>query len=215
MIEFWLTFNNGAEKLRLPVPPQSFEVNTGMQNTTVTLHELGEINLIGRRRLKSITLSSYFPLKEDGLCQYKGFPSPAECIDLIARWRESGRPIRLLIVGESFRMNEAMAIESFTVSQRHGPQDIYFTLELKEYRFINRKDDQNGATDAAALLAAYTGSRGDVDRTIPATYTVQEGDSLWLIARRMYGDGARFREIMELNGLKDELSLAPGMVLAL
>lgn len=215
MIEFWLTFNNGAEKLRLPVPPQSFEVSTGMQNTTVSVHELGEINLIGRRRLKSIMLSSYFPIREDALCQYKGFPAPAECIDRIARWRESGKPIRLLIVGDSFRMNEAMAIESFNVSQRKGPQDIYFTLELKEYRFINRKEDQNGATDAVALLAAYTGVRGDLDRTVPASYTVREGDNLWLIARSMYGDGSRFRELMERNGLKDELELAPGMVLAL
>lgn len=215
MIEFWLAFNNGAEKLRLPVPPQSFEVSTGMQNTTVTLQELGELNLIGRRRLKSITLSSYFPIRDDGLCQYRGFPSPAECIDRIARWRESGRPIRLLIVGETFRMNEAMAIESFTVSQRKGPEDIYYSLELKEYRFVHRQEDQNGAADAVALLAAYTGTRGGENRTVPASYTVREGDSLWLIARQMYGDGSRFREIMKLNGIQDEFDIAPGMVIAL
>ena len=152
MIEYWLTFNNGAEKLRLPVPPQEFEMSTGLNNTTVNNSEIGEINLIGKPRLKTVTLSSYFPVRPDALCQYTGFPSPATCLDMIRRWRESGKPIRLLIVGESLKVNEAMSIESFQVSQKPGPQDIYFALELKEYRFLPPELDGNGTTDALALL---------------------------------------------------------------
>ena len=37
------------------------------------------------------------------------------------------------------------------------------------------------------------------------TYTVQRGDSLWTIAREQLGKGTRYREIMELNGLKSDL----------
>src|SRR6476620_7720755 len=103
MIEIWLTFNNGAEKLRLPVPPQEFEIQTGNVNTVVNIHTLGEINLIGERKLKSITLESYFPIADDGVAQYKNFPSPTQCLEMIARWRESKRPIRLFIVGDSIK----------------------------------------------------------------------------------------------------------------
>lgn len=215
MIEFWLTYNNGSEKLRLPVPPNSFEIQTGNVNTIVNIHELGELNLIGKRKLKSITLTSYFPIRDDGVAQYSGFPSPSECIDMIGRWRESGKPIRLLIVGESLKVNEAMAIENFNISQKHGPQDIYFTIELKEYRFVGRVDDQNGATAATVLLAAYTGNSRNADVTPPESYTFKAGDNLWSIARRFYGDGSRWSEIRTRNGIVDELAIASGTVLLL
>lgn len=214
MIEYWLTFNNGAEKLRLPVPPREFEMSTGLNNTTVTNSEIGEINLIGKPRLKTVTLSSYFPIRPDGLCQYTGFPSPAECLDLIRRWRESGKPIRLLIVGESLKVNEAMSIESFQVSQKPGPQDIYFSLELKEYRFLPPEVDGNGLTDALALLKEYTGTR-PVERTVPQTYTTQPGDTLWAIARRFYHNAARAEELRRRNALPDEPAVPEGKVLVL
>ncbi len=214
MIEYWLTFNNGAEKLRLPVPPQEFEMSTGLNNTTVNNSEIGEINLIGKPRLKTITLSSYFPVRPDALCQYTGFPSPATCLDMIRRWRESGKPIRLLIVGESLKVNEAMSIESFQVSQKPGPQDIYFALELKEYRFLPPELDGNGTTDALALLQEYTGTR-PVERMVPSIYITKPGDTLWAIARRFYHNALRAEELRRKNALPDELVLPEGKALML
>lgn len=214
MIEYWLTFNNGAEKLRLPVPPREFEMSTGLNNTTVNNSEIGEINLIGKPRLKTVTLSSYFPVRPDALCQYTGFPTPAACLDLIRRWRESGKPIRLLIVGESLKVNEAMSIESFQVSQKPGPQDIYFTLELKEYRFLPPELDGNGTTDALALLREYTSTR-PVERTVPSIYITKPGDTLWAIARRFYHNALRAEELRRKNALPDELVLPEGKALML
>jgi LysM repeat protein len=214
MIEYWLTFNNGAEKLRLPVPPREFEMSTGLNNTTVNNSEIGEINLIGKPRLKTVTLSSYFPVRPDALCQYTGFPTPAACLDLIRRWRESGKPIRLLIVGESLKVNEAMSIESFQVSQKPGPQDIYFTLELKEYRFLPPELDGNGTTDALALLQEYTGTR-PVERTVPSIYITKPGDTLWAIARRFYHNALRAEELRRKNALPDEQVLPEGKALIL
>lgn len=214
MIEFWLTFNNGEDKLRLPVPPKDFEMATGLNNTVVTVTELGEVNLIGKPRLKTITLASYFPIRPDGLCQYTDFPSPAECIDMIRRWRESGKPIRLLIVGETLKVNEAMAIESFNVSQKNGPQDIYFTLEMKEYRFLPPQVDGNGSMDAVALLAEYTGSRS-LEQPQKTTYVTKPGDTLWELAKRFYYNGSRAEELRRKNGMPDELELSPGKVLLL
>lgn len=46
------------------------------------------------------------------------------------------------------------------------------------------------------------------------TYTVQYGDSLWGIADKILGDGLRYGELMEVNGLKHDL-LTVGMVLRL
>ncbi|MBI1304681.1 MAG: LysM peptidoglycan-binding domain-containing protein [Phycisphaera sp.] len=43
------------------------------------------------------------------------------------------------------------------------------------------------------------------------TVKVAEGDTLFGIARRIYGDGTRWREIARLNNLGDGASLKPGM----
>ena len=45
-------------------------------------------------------------------------------------------------------------------------------------------------------------------------YTVQRGDSLWSIAAEQLGDGSRYTEIMELNGL-NSTEIHPGMQLRL
>lgn len=34
-------------------------------------------------------------------------------------------------------------------------------------------------------------------------YTVKKGDSLWAIAKKLLGDGNRYKEIQKLNGMKD------------
>lgn len=51
----------------------------------------------------------------------------------------------------------------------------------------------------------------------PTTYTVQSGDSLWSIAEKILGNGARWREIYNLNKdkIKDENKISKGWVLKL
>ncbi|CAH0121052.1 hypothetical protein PAE9249_03578 [Paenibacillus sp. CECT 9249] len=210
MITFKLSFNNEAESLWLPVPPQSFEIQTGLNNTTVNIHELGEAVLIGKRRLKSVSLSSYFPIADDGLYQYADFPPPAKCIETIERWRDSKRPIRLKITGESVKFNEAMTIENFNYSQRKGPQDVYFTLDLREYRFLQAKTVPGAGGQSPVSKAS---SARPADRTPPKTYTVQSGDTLMKIAQKVYGDSGKWKALKENNNIKDERKLRIGAVL--
>lgn len=45
-----------------------------------------------------------------------------------------------------------------------------------------------------------------VDKMAIEEYIVQPGDSLWRIAKMVYGDGSLYESLIELNGLKDEYS---------
>lgn len=47
------------------------------------------------------------------------------------------------------------------------------------------------------------------------TYTVQTNDSLWKIAQEQLGNGTRYTEIANLNGIKDSNLIYPGQVLKL
>ena len=64
----------------------------------------------------------------------------------------------------------------------------------------------------AVLGASFTGKAS----ATPAvkTYTVKAGDSLWRIAAQQLGNGARYKEIKTLNGLKND-TIHAGQVLKL
>jgi hypothetical protein len=44
---------------------------------------------------------------------------------------------------------------------------------------------------------------------------VQSGDSPWTIAQKVYGDGTKYKLIMDANGLTDQTRLRVGMVLTI
>ncbi|MBI5029639.1 MAG: LysM peptidoglycan-binding domain-containing protein [Chloroflexi bacterium] len=45
------------------------------------------------------------------------------------------------------------------------------------------------------------------------TYTVQSGDSLWVISQKVYGDGSKYKLIMQANDMTDQTKLRVGSVL--
>jgi len=45
------------------------------------------------------------------------------------------------------------------------------------------------------------------------TYTVQSGDSPWTIAQKVYGDGTKYKLIMDANSMTDQTKLRVGTVL--
>ncbi|MBG6135405.1 LysM peptidoglycan-binding domain-containing protein [Longispora fulva] len=47
------------------------------------------------------------------------------------------------------------------------------------------------------------------------TYTVQSGDTLWGIAEQFYGDGNRYMEIANANGISNPDLINPGQVLTI
>lgn len=207
-MEYWLSFNNGAEKLQLPVPPAEFELSQGNVNTVVNIYNIGEVNLIGKSKLATITINSYFPAQEYPFCQYTGFPSPYECVNMIENWRKSGRPIRLIITETP--INLACAIENFNYKEQDGTGDVYFSLELKEYRFLNIQQtttQQNGYSIPATTR--------QVTQTIPTSYVVKSGDTLWSIAKRLTGNGANYKAIASKNGIKDPNKIYPGQKLVI
>ncbi|MFC8943506.1 LysM peptidoglycan-binding domain-containing protein, partial [Streptomyces griseoincarnatus] len=56
-----------------------------------------------------------------------------------------------------------------------------------------------GASVVAGAPTEKVGRHAQADEAPSATYTVQPGDSLWRIAERTLGDGARFKQIADHN----------------
>ncbi len=205
-MEYWLSFNNNAERLQLPVAPSEFTLTQGNVNTVINVYNVGEVNLIGKGKLAEITLQSFFPAQEYDFCAYTGFPKPYDCVKMIEKWKNSGKPIRLIITETP--INLACAIENFSYTEQDGTGDVYFTLELREYRFVNVQ--KAGTTTGAATV-----SKREVTKETPKTYVVKAGDTLWDIAKRLTGNGANYKAIAAKNNIKDPNKIYPGQKLVL
>ena len=210
-MDYYLSFNNNEERIRLPVIPSSFEVSIPHQNTTVNITNLGEINLIGKAGLMNMTIESFFPNQKYNFCLYKDFNKPYEYIKQLLKWKNSGKPIRIIVTGTP--INYAMAIESLTYSEVDGTGDVYFSLELKEYKFISTPAVKTITTKNESTLTTPTTTR-EV-KSPPDSYVVKQGDTLWLIAKKLTGDGSNYKVIAQKNGITDPSKLLVGQRLVI
>jgi hypothetical protein len=104
-------FNNFEEQLQLPVNPPGFTINGSQIINTMEIVGLGEISQIGKGRLKTLEITCFFPKRYSGICAYRDIPDPYEAVEMIEKWRMSGKPIRLIITDTP--VNLAMAIQDF------------------------------------------------------------------------------------------------------
>ena len=97
------------------------------------------------------------------------------------------------------------------------PSDIPTTtsdtgIPTADYTMTNSGSSNTAATTytpPAAPTTTYTAPAA----TGQQTHVVQRGDTLWSVSRRFYGNGNRWREIAQANGITNERRLIIGQTL--
>lgn len=201
-MEWWLSNQKGNLELRLPVLPSNFEVVVGSKNTRVNINKIGDINLIGRSGLREMSLESFFPAQDYYFVEYADFPEPYKCVELIDSWRLAVKPIRVIVTETPINM--LFAIDSFSYREQDGTGDIYYTLELSEYKLIGAQAEAETGGNKSTSRPAKSVSKGK-------TYTVKSGDSLLAIAKREAGDSDKWRDIYDKN--KEVIGNNPNSIL--
>jgi LysM repeat protein len=221
-LQFWLSYNNNAERLRLPVNPETIKISSGHQYNDVNIVTLGEFTVIGKHKLTDISFSSFFPRDYDAsYCEYESLPDPYDtCFNVIGRWKESGNPIRITITGTP--INYACTIRKFDFEEKFGsPGDVYYDLQLKEYAFVHVKKVQDVPTASGAPAAKLSAKpQRPNTRVAPTSYTVKAGDNLTKISLRLRAQGVTVSvdQLYQLNkGIigKNRNLIKPGQVLKL
>lgn len=124
--------DNRKETLHLPIIPEELDVSFPHNNEVFTTIDGGDINLIGKPGLKSISFASWFPMKEYPFA--KSSVLAPECKEFFVKWKRLRKPIRVLIInknGYTFH-NELYAIDDFTFGyDRVG--DMTYSLKLSQF----------------------------------------------------------------------------------
>ena len=198
-----LWHNNGEERIYFTVNPARLTVTRPNENRVRSLAMGGAVNIWGGRGLREVRLTTFLP---DASSPFYTGQEPETVLAMLKSWQDSGDPVRLIISGSD--INDAFLIEDVSETLAEGDRDVGLTLTLREYKFKS----------ALAALAGKDGSgtvsRQD-ERTLPRTYTVKKGDTLWGIACRFYGDGTKWGTLAAKNGVSDPKKLQIGTVLTL
>lgn len=133
-MDIFISINNREQVIQLPVIPAQFKIGTEMNNQSYDTVSQGEIKLIGMPKLSSITIDSFFPANDYPFSKddtYSGW----EYVNMIEAWKTRRVPIRLIITDTP--VNMPCTIERFSYGVQDGTGDIYYTLELSEFKFVN------------------------------------------------------------------------------
>lgn len=210
-MDFVLKKHNSTEELRLPVPPKEFTMKQGNNNQVVSVENAGELNIMGRARLADVSISSFFPNQPYSFCRYSDLPEPYEFVEVIEKWRKENTPLRLIITGTGIDLY--CLIEGFSYGEKDGSKDVYYSLDLKEYRFI---EVASWTELPSSQPSPTTGpSKRKEIRKPPNVYIVKKGDTLWAISKKYYGTGSKWKIIADRNGVKDPKKLPIGKRLVL
>lgn len=207
MLQIWL--KGGGSRIRIPVVPAEYTVTSEQDNTSVTVCNLGEVTLRGKRKLQQISFSSFFPRQYDsGYCDVRS-KSPITMVKKVEKMKRAGS-VKLIITGV---LSMKVTIESFEWGENDGTGDISYTLSMKEYRTVSIPASvlvkEQPAQPAAAGSDEGTSGRDQPETTGTQSYTVKSGDSLSAIARKLTGS-TNWQTIYEQN--KAVIGSNPNMI---
>lgn len=205
----YLSYNNNAEMIELPVLPETFSIKHKGDNKSNTVLNIGEITQQKLPKGFTLSLKAEFPSDWHSAINVDTLYNPAYYIKTLENWRLKKRPIRLVFVGSTVEINSPVTIENFTYTEKHGDVGTWeYELELKEYKFYGAEKiylDSQGTTTSSDNISAKVIKKRENSREVPETYTVRARDTLTKICRKLYGSDEQYWTLKRLNGLTDEM----------
>lgn len=200
-MEIYLGTDN--DKIRFPVVPSSIGVNRSNNIDTQAVIKLGEVPIFNGTSLKTIELTSFFPNQEYSFCDYTGFMKPYEFSEKIQKWMYEGKPLRVIVTDSPTNMQ--CLIQQFDTVEQDGTRDLYFTLNLLEYRPIEVPSLSSSNTSSNSNNTQNTSRPSESSNNSSSsqkTHKVVKGDCLYDIAKKYYGKGSLYPKIKEANKSK-------------
>ena len=207
--------------VQLPVAPEKFSMKANGKNETMELVSGGEINFIRSPGLTEFSFEFLIPAVKYPFAEYPEgeFKAPNYYLEMLEMLFKSKNPFKFAVYRKMpsgvalFDTCTNVTLENYSYEESAGEgMDLIAKVELKKYLGPQKvtyevKTDENGE----AVLEENV-ERPD-ERQLPESYTVQKGDNLWSICKAHFGDGGKFWEVAEKNGIKNPRLIYPGQVI--
>ena len=130
-IPIYIFLNYGANTLKFPINPENLKVDIDSSAVTEEIEGIGEVSIPTSPKLATLSVSSFFWHRVNLL-------SPMLYVNWLKKWQKSKIPAKLTVTRFNYTMQ--VTCERFSYDMRAGEEkDIYFELDLKEYRAYGAK----------------------------------------------------------------------------
>lgn len=194
----------------LPVAPENFKWKINNKNKTTTLINEGEVNFLKDAGLTDFEFEVLIPAVQYGFAKYDGgFKSPSYFTDHFERLKTSKKPFQFIctrmfpngkLISDT---NVSVSLEQYEVEESaENGLDLIVSIKLKQFKPYGTK-----VVTVTNNTVSVNPTREENNSPAPKqdeTYTVQKGDCLWNIAKKIYGNGAKYTVIYEAN--KDKIT---------
>lgn len=196
-------------KCLLPIAPEKLQVKINNANDTATLINEGEINILKTPELTDVEFECMLPQVKYPFAVYKsGFKGASYFLDYFESLKVDKKPFQFIVSrtmpnGKAlFATNMKVSLEDYKITeQAKDGFDLMVKIKLKQYRDYGTKtvnikiEDSKPKATVQQTRAAETSPAPSASQT----YTVVRGDCLWNIAKRFYGNGAKYTVIYNAN----------------
>lgn len=197
--------------MKLPLTPSKLTVKIKGGNKTLTLVNESDINFLRQPGLTEIDFDAVLPAL--GTYSFSsGTQKPEYYLDAFEKLMTSCKPFRFIVSRASssgkllYDTNMKVSLESYTVTEdaKNG-LDASVAISLKQYKAFATKTVtvQQPVTTEAPVINETTERPAESAPSVQ-TYTVKNGDCLWTIAKKYYGNGAEYTKIYNAN--KDKIT---------
>ena len=126
----------GDRKVRIPVNPEELEIKYPTANKTYDVLGVGQVVVPGKPALRQISWEGFFPGDPDAPYVNRGARPPKDYVDAFERALKNKQQCRLIISRSGlYDTNMKCVVSNFETRDKGGePEDIYYSLELLEYR---------------------------------------------------------------------------------
>ena len=197
-------------KMLCPVAPSKLQLKIQNENKTLTLINEGEVNILKKAGLTDISFDLLLPNVKYPFATYKsGFVNAKVFLEQLEKMKSSKEPFQFIVTrtlpnGKMlFDTNMKVSLESYDIKEDSKQGfDVTFSVKLKQYREFGTKTCNitfAGTIPKATFQPAIPASPASPAPAQNQTYTVKKGDCLWNIAKKFYGNGAKYTTIFNAN----------------
>lgn len=198
-MDVYLKNEKENETFHFPVNPFGIIVNRSKKYDTADIVDLGEFDISDKgKKIKELSFETLFPKEYDTYCRYIDVPEPSETIKKLEKWMEQQQPVRLLIT--DFDFNDLVIISSLNEEERAGESaDKYISLNFRVWRELKIETLSTSKVITSTVKTVPLKNNRPTSKAVPKIHVVKYGDCLWNLAKKYYGNGAKWTEIYNKN----------------
>lgn len=209
----------------LPIPPSKLELKISNNNKTYDLINYSQINVLKNPGLSSLEFEVVLPNTKYPFAMYKNnFQNAKYYLGVLENLKVNRSAFQFIVVRkfpngkDIFNTNIKVALEEYTITDTTEEGfDTKVKIKLKQYKEYSTKKVQVTIKQyrPPAVTRTVTTNNTAVAKPSGQNYTVKRGDCLWNIAKRFYGNGAKYTTIYNVNRskIRNPNLIYPGQVL--